>query len=276
MSSNPLARVAVLMAVYSGDIASQLIESVNSLLEDTRTPVDIHIYKDGPISEDLQKALSSLEADNKIFRVVDCAENHGLAYGLNQLLNSVQGSDYEYLARMDADDVSVRERVHIQVEYLDAHPEVDMLGGWIVECNIDTGSEQVIQVPSDHSSIVKYYLKRNPFAHVTMMFRKRVFENGARYSDSYLNEDYELWGRLLKQGFVAHNLDEILVRVTTGNNFYARRQNWRRAKELLELRMRYANSSIDRIRGLILGLSHMAIFMAPGPIKLIGYRFLRK
>lgn len=97
-----------------------------------QTYKDFHIYigVDGPVGDDIKLYFKLIDEQNKV-SIVWFRENRGLACVLNDLLDICFKEGYEYIARMDADDISVYSRFEKQIKYLEAHPEIDVVGGSI-------------------------------------------------------------------------------------------------------------------------------------------------
>ncbi|MCG8411684.1 MAG: glycosyltransferase, partial [Bacteroidales bacterium] len=166
-------------------------------------------------------------------------ENLGLAKSLNQLLDKVLNGDYEYIARMDADDISFATRLERQVQFLETNIETDCLGTWAIEIN-ENGTEYFKkEMPLSHQECHKLFMMRDCMIHPAVMFRKSYFEKAGLYpEDTYFGEDTMMWAK----GFVSDckfaNLPENLLYFRLDKNFFERRRGWKHAKSILILRMR--------------------------------------
>lgn len=208
MSRQPL--VSVLMSVHND--LQYLRESVHSILNQTFGDFEFILIDDGSTdgSGDLLKDLS----DPRVKLLVN-PSNLGLTASLNLGLDLARG---KYLARMDADDISEPQRLERQVEFLEAHPQIGIVG-----CSrhlIDEVGKTVAIAPAleDDLSIRWKCLMGNPFAHPTVMIRRQVLLNHSlRYDPTFRTaQDYELWTRLLPCTQAA-NLPEPLVRYRLRN-----------------------------------------------------------
>ena len=123
-------RIAVILSLYKNDRIDFVKLAVESILNQTYKDFDYYLQYDGHMSAEVDAYLSGLK-DERI-RILRRAENKGLAQSLNDLLNIVMPMGYEYIARMDADDISEVNRFERQLEYFDSHPEVECLGTWAV------------------------------------------------------------------------------------------------------------------------------------------------
>jgi GT2 family glycosyltransferase len=112
---------------------------------------------------------------------------------------------------MDADDISLPERLEKQVKYLDEQSEIMMAGTWTIRID-EKGQHQGLETyPTSHAEIRRTIFVHNPFAHGTMMLRRSVVEHLGHYDVRFLhNEDYDLWLRIVAR-YKAANIAEPLV-----------------------------------------------------------------
>jgi len=268
-----MSKIAIIMSVYKNDNLADLKEALESLYEQTKV-ADIFIQEDGLLTNSLELFLDNELKEKRIEYLGKRKENFGLAYGLNELLKKVLPT-YEYIARMDADDISVKNRIEKQVKFLEKNKEVDVVGGWIKEFNIDSNLTQVVSYRESMGDIKKNLLKHNPMAHVTVCFRNRFFDTIPAYDISKSNEDFDLWIRALKKGLILHNLQEVLVEVRTSNDFFNRRRNLKRAWEVLLLKFDASRHFSFGIRGYVYAVAHFFLFLSPSWVKQFIYKNLR-
>lgn len=208
MSRQPL--VTVLMSVHND--LQYLHESVDSILNQTFNDFEFILIDDGSTdgSGDFLKGLS----DPRVKLLVN-PSNIGLTASLNLGLEIARG---KYIARMDADDICELRRLESQVNFLEAHPQIGIVG-----CSrhlIDENGNTVAIAPALESDLAIRWksLMGNPFAHPTVMIRRQVLlDHSLRYDTSFKTaQDYELWTRLLPCTQAA-NLPEPLVRYRLRN-----------------------------------------------------------
>jgi len=133
----------------------------------------------------------------------------GMAFSLNLGLSISRG---EYVARMDADDLCLPNRLKSQLNYLDENPTVDVLGGRVkLIDSSDNALDQSLNFYETHEEIVAVLPYRNPIAHPAVFVRKRVLIESGGYKFAYTGEDYELWIRLMLSGKKFHNLNEEIL-----------------------------------------------------------------
>ena len=148
-------------------------------------------------------------------------KNQGLGLALRDGLSYVST---KWVARMDADDISLPDRFEKQIKYLKRYPNVDLLGGQI--CEFKNNPCKVISqriVPIDKNSISKFIKWRNPFNHMTVMMKVEAVKRAGNYQNIGGFEDYDLWNRMIVRGYAFHNLPDDLVLVRVGDGMYERR-----------------------------------------------------
>lgn len=218
---------SVLMSVYkkdNSDFFKSAIESVT--VNQTRRPNQVVIIQDGPVSETINDIIQQVHSEVREieFTVVKLIQNRGLAAALNV---GIDACKYEWIARMDSDDISLPSRFEKQIEYISKNPTVDIVGGMIEEFENTPGDIQSVrQVRLVHEEIVTMSKKRTPMNHVTVMYKKISLINAGKYSENFGKlEDYKLWIDMILHDFRFANISDILVFVRVGNGFIKRRSN---------------------------------------------------
>ncbi len=266
-------KIATIMSVYKGDKLPFLKEALFSLYNQTKKS-DIYIQLDGSIPKEIESFLDSELEDRKIKYLGKRDKNLGLSVSLNELLHIVLPK-YSYIVRMDADDISVPTRIEKQILFLDSHLDIQAVGGWIEEFNIDTNEKQIVKYGEYHKELKQNLMKRNPLAHVTICFRNTFFDTISSYDTEKLNEDFDLWIRAFKSDIKLHCLQKVLVKVRTSNDFFARRKNVRRAKEVMYLKFDATKTFGFGIKGYIYAVAHFVLFLSPSAIKRVLYKKMR-
>jgi glycosyltransferase involved in cell wall biosynthesis len=163
------------------------------------------------------------ENHSKIHRVVHNPVNQGLAVILNRMIDALD--DELFIARLDADDLALPDRIEKQINFMLNHPDIDVCGGAIIETDMQPGGyRQTISYPLTHQAIAQSWYKRNAIAHPACCIRKGVFEAGYRYpTDALYNEDLGMWLMLMQAGRKFANLEDPLIEFRITHNFYSRR-----------------------------------------------------
>lgn len=224
-------KYSVLMSVYKNDSPDFLKLALESIYEkQTRKPDEIVIVFDGPLSDNLYEVLNNFRIGKEDIVFFYPQEiNRGLGEALRIGSEKCTG---DYIFRMDADDISDPERFSKQIAYVEAHPEIDVLGTDIAEFQVSELEEnkRVRVCPADHDSIVKMGKSRNPMNHVTVCIKKTALQKCGGYKTLLLLEDYYLWLNMIAAGCKLANINESLVYVRVGNGFDAKRGSKERIK----------------------------------------------
>ena len=203
MNHNSL--VSVIMSVYNGE--RFLKEAIDSILNQSFRDFEFIIIDD--CSRDKTSEILSEYKDSRIV-LVNNEANIGLAKSLNIGIRHAKG---KFIARMDADDVSLPERLRLQYEYMESHPDVDILGGqaWKIDENGRIIGE--ITKPISAEDISRYIKYACPVIHPTYFVRKHVYEalHGYREFISPI-EDYDFLLRAFEYGFKIENIPVKLIK----------------------------------------------------------------
>lgn len=214
---------SVLLSVYSKEKAEYLDLALDSITgKQTLMPTEVVIVKDGELTEDLDKVLDKYKKKYpQIVNFVKLEKNSGLGIALQIGLDNCK---YDYIMRMDTDDVACPDRFEKQMNYMKKHPDVSIVGGTIGEFDSSPDEELRIKtMPLSYDKVYKYAKFRNPLNHMTVCFRKKdVLEVGSYQPMLYLEDQY-LWSRMLVAGKKIENMPDLLVKVRIGNGFYERR-----------------------------------------------------
>lgn len=261
--------IAVIMSLYKNDTLVFVKLAVESILNQTYNQFDFYIQYDGYIPQKVDEFLTGLQDERiHIYRRED---NKGLAYSLNELLTIVLSIDYEYIARMDADDISLPERFAKQVAFLDAHPDTECLGTWAIEINSDGSEYYRKQMPETHEECWKQFMIRDCMIHPTVMFRRSYIEKAGMYSlDTYFGEDTMMWAQGFAAGCKFGNLPEYLYKFRLNDEFFDRRRGWKHAKGILTLRWRVNKMLHYPVKAYLYAIAYAGAKMMPkGMLNLI-------
>ena len=195
-------KVSVVMAIHNGE--AYLAQAVKSILTQIFQDFEFLIIDDA--STDQSHKMLSGFTDERV-RLIAHSHKLGLSSSLNKGIDLAQG---EYIARMDHDDISIPERLKRQVDFLDTHKDVDVLGTWAQTLGL--GREQTWRYPTEDEDIRSEFAFNSALVHSSVMLRKATFERlQARYDVSVSRaQDYELWTRVAPHIRFA-NLDSALI-----------------------------------------------------------------
>lgn len=185
MNGNNAPLVSILISTYNDE--RYIVESINSILNQTYRNLEVLVVNDA--STDHTGQLLRQIQDERVI-IIENETNRKLAANLNKMIWMAKG---KYFARMDADDISMPERIAHQVRYMEEHPEIDVLGTWTELIGNSTG---VVTPPCNHDQICSCLLFQNIIAHPSVMLRASTCDY--RYDESLsAGQDYELWSRLI-------------------------------------------------------------------------------
>lgn len=252
----------VLMAVYGNDDITLFKRAVQSVYSNTLLPDSFVLVVDGPVPEPLQTTIQSLR-ELYMLKVLQLPVNMGLASALNVGLNNIAT---EWVARADADDFNVPDRFALQAAVIEqACARLDIVGGAIQEIDLSGKEIAVRRTVEEHSEILRYAASRNPFNHMTVVYRTALaLRCGGYPTDIYLKEDYALWAQMLASGARSHNLPDILVFATAGRDMYRRRGGKRYALAEIALQRHLMHIGLkSSVMACIQGLVRASIFLLP-------------
>lgn len=253
---------SVLISVYKKENCFNLNACLNSILTQSLKPSEVVIVKDGPLPADLENYIDNFSEAHEIVKVVALAENRGLATALNF---GIQICSFDYIARMDADDIAVPERFAIQFKAIIEEPRIRLIGGFVQEFEKDAKTlSRIRKVPIEHSQIITSAKKFCPFNHPTVIYRKKDVLDVGGYDASFFQEDYHLWMKMLATGIYAVNLPEVLVYMRTGQDFFKRRKGIKYAKnEFSFFYSLYRDKHLNLLEFLLAGIPRFCIRLLP-------------
>jgi len=272
-------KFSVLMSIYIKEAPSNLNDCLYSIFNQTRLPDEIVLIKDGPLNNDLEEVINFYSRKQTIpFIIFQFEKNVGLGVALNK---GVELCSNELIARMDTDDIAVVDRFEKQINYLEKNPEISLLGSHIKEFDQNQYNIRTIRiVPLNHKEIIKYAKKRNPFNHMTVVYKKsHVIDSGNYVKVGGVGyEDYDLWVRMIQKGYLTSNIDDFLVLARTGKNMYRRRGNKDRLGTALKFRRKlYISGFIGLSQYIKSYISTILFVLVPSTFREFLYlNFLRK
>lgn len=208
------------MGVYNQMDSDVLFAAADSILQQTLSDFEFIIYDDGSTPEVGEYLKQLAQMDDRII-LIGGQDNHGLAHSLNECILLAKG---KYIARMDDDDISSPNRLQVQVDFLEHHPEYAWCGcnARLFDSSGIWGYRQMPEKPDKQD-----YLRYSPFIHPSVMYRAALFEENQGYLDSAETlrcEDYEIFMRLEKKGLKGYNIQNYLFNYREDKRSFQKRK----------------------------------------------------
>jgi glycosyltransferase involved in cell wall biosynthesis len=229
-------KFSVLITSYANENFKYFKESMESLINQSLLPNQIVLVKDGDLTFNHDEYLEEFKKRFENIKIVGYKNNRGQVYALNY---GIKYCDYDYIARMDTDDICLRERFKEQANILDKDKTIDICGTLIEEYDEKmTKSIGIRKVPKTSFKIKKYGKYRCPVNHMSVIIKKKVLKNEGGYPENFGTlSDYALWSKLINKGYIFYNLQKILIKARTGGRFKYQRagkEYWNNEKKLIK------------------------------------------
>lgn len=266
----PVLPVTVGIPYHGSTKLSDLQDAVKSI-QTQQIPVHkIHLVQDGDVDQELEAYVDKLAEEFDNIKISKLKKS-----GLPAMLNhSIMDCETPYYARMDSDDISFPQRMQKQVEYLEQHPEISILGAWAKEFSSEGGIENsfIKRTPIEPKLMIEWVHFRNPFIHSTILFRLDVFKQIGMYNPAYkTDQDLELWGRAINASVGIANLPEPLIYFRTDNMLLKRSKLdavFRQIKARYAVRTWSLRLNLFKVLALLFRLT-------PKIVRKAGYKYLR-
>lgn len=246
-------RLVLLIPVFNG--ASALQRSLASVAGDEE-PFDVLVVDDG---SDVPVVVPARLGCHEV-TVLRHDENRGVAQALNTGVAWILARGFDAVARLDAGDVNEPGRMAAQRAFLQAHPDVAMVGAWTRHVDVSLRPLYTTRYPVSAEDIRRCFHYRSAFSHPACMIRASTFERVGRYGTEYaLGEDYELFWRVAR-AFACANLPQVLVtRVEDPRSLtHTRRGPAARTRLMLQMR-HFAWGRLDCWLGLLRSLGVLVL-----------------
>ena len=200
--------VTVIMSVYNTK-PSYLKTAVQSILEQTYQNIEFIIVNDGSNENRLESLMQKYAWMDSRIILLSSATNQGKAFQLNRAISISHG---QYIALMDADDISERSRIEKQLQYMLSH-NLDISSCFMSIIDIYGDTIKKVFSPVSEEKIRKVIMRYSPLFHGCSMYKKEVFDDFL-FNEQYRGaEDYEFFMRVIASGkYKISNLAEYLYR----------------------------------------------------------------
>jgi len=225
-------KLSVIMAVYNN--APTLQQAVNSILKQTFKDFQFIIVNDVSTDQS-EQILNQLAKKDKRIKLINNKAKLGLTKSLNKALKLVKT---KYIARMDGDDIALPKRFEKQIDYLNKHPQIGLLGTAVYLINDKDKQIGLKRYSSNHKVLRKKVLHYCPFIHPTWILRRSVLLEVGEYNQNFpYAQDYELILRIASK-FPTANLPEPLLKYRVDSSVAISLKNLKK-QEWLALKARF-------------------------------------
>lgn len=269
-------KFSVLMSVYckeNSDFFNRCMQSIWT--EQRRKPNEIVLVRDGPLTLLLDEAIDSWQDElGDVLCQVSIKKNRGLG---NALKLGLEKCSYEFVARMDTDDISLPERFEKQMRFFDNNSDIDVVGSWVSEFE---GSESNVyayrRLPTSSDELFKFAKNRCPLNHVTVMFKKSKVMLVGNYGNQYFSQDYFLWSKLLMNGSKFANIPEVLVNVRAGIDMIRRRGGVKYALTEYKIQKEFLDTSFITYAQFFKNIFiRVPVRLLPQTFRILAYKLIR-
>lgn len=271
-----MSKVLVLMSVYKNDKLEDFKEALNSMYSQTYKDFDIAVQEDGKVLKELDSYLQKQLDEKKIIHLGRREQNKGFDYSLNELINKFL-KNYRYFVRMDADDISMPDRLEKQIEFLEKNKDIDIVGTYIEEFGDGIEYSKVVKYALIHNGMFEFFQKRVPVAHVSVVFRDSFFQKAGFYPTSghINNGDTLMWLQGFKNGCKFANLDFVGVKVRVNSGFFGRRTGLDKALSDFKDRLKVIKELNYPIKAYFYAFATFIVNLLPPTLKKLAYKYLR-
>jgi len=272
-----MSQVVALLSVYKNDNLEEFQEALDSLYNQTITDFDIFVQEDGPVDGSIHEYLTQALNTGKVKYLGERSENKGFDYSLNELINKALAEKYEYIVRMDADDVSMPERLERQLNFMNKNPDIDVCGTYIEEFGDGIEYAKVVTYPLTHNIMLNFFKKRVPIAHVSAFFRGSYFKKAGLYKveGHFNNGDTLMWMKGFSSGCRFANIKYIGVKVRVSQDFFGRRGGWKKTVSDFKNRLTVNKELNFGFSAYFYAVAVAVVNMMPATLKKYAYKYLR-
>ncbi len=204
--------IVSVVASFYNEVKNPFFEkSIISILEQSYSNIQYIFIDDGSIDKTFQilKRFKQLYKNRNII-IIKNHKNIGLAKSLNKGISIAKGI---YIVRFDAGDICNKKRIELQVRFLEKEMDISVLGSCAQVVDIKGRVVRSWDVPRTNCEIINKIFCKQIAIHPTIIFRRNIFKKIGFYNHKYRTEDYELYMRILKNGYKIANLSDRLVKV---------------------------------------------------------------
>ena len=207
--------ITVIMSTYN-ESEEYITLAVNSILNQSYSNIEFIIVCDNPNNNEIKSLLGHFQKEDKRIVIIENTQNIGLAESLNKAISISRG---EYIARMDADDISHPRRLEVEVAFLEDNPDYGVV--YTARQDIDEKGykkDTSLLCPKNDKALLSSLSYGSIISHPTVMIRKKDLSVVGGYQNFPTGQDYDLWLRFRQKGIKFHFINQVLF-------YYRIRQN---------------------------------------------------
>ncbi len=263
--------VTVLMPVYNNQ--AHVAHAIESILEQTYLDLDLVIVDDFSTDSTRDIIQGFALVDDRV-RIIFNTENLGIPETRNILLDNIS-SDSKYFAILDGDDIADPERIERQVKFIE-EKEIDGCGSNLRIIDGDGNQTGTREYPLEYSGIKNNILHFNPFAQSSMLIKAEVLDEVGGYDEKLERvQDYDLWIRIIKKGFVLENMKEKLTSFRVHENQGKTKNSKKSFWYSFVVRSRYLFSKeFFSLKGFMIWLAYIPMVILPASVTVGLYKKL--
>lgn len=264
-----MSKFSVLMPVSNKENPDNLKRCLDSIINQTIKPDEIVVVKDGKFGKKLDNILKKYN-----LKIVELNEHKGIGYALNV---GIQNCTNNLIARMDSDDIALPNRFELQINRFKKNKKLTILGGQILEFDKDK-IKKIRSVPTSYKEILKYSKSRNPFNHMSVMYKKDAIVKLGNYISTPNFEDYYLWINALQNNYYVENLSDIIILANNTSSTMKNRGGMKYIKPTINFQKYLLKTKYINLFEFIKNLSiRISVALIPNKIREKFYlKFLRK
>lgn len=271
-------KVCFILSVYANDNFCDFKEAYDSILNQTVDNIGIYIQEDGVVHSEIHNYLLNEKSQCNISYLGLRKDNKGADYSLNELIKKARSDGYMYFARMDADDISMPDRIEKQLDFMKKNPNIDICGTYIEEFGDGIEYSKIVTYPLTHNRMLNFFKKRVPIAHVSAIFKYSYFEKAGFYkTDGHFNNgDTLMWLDGFVSGCKFANVKYIGVKVRVSQDFFGRRGGWKKTTSDFKNRMTVNKSLHYGYSAYFYAVAVAFVNLMPSILKKYAYKYFRQ
>ncbi|PXV65847.1 glycosyl transferase family 2 [Dysgonomonas alginatilytica] len=235
--------ISIVMPVYNS--SRYLSESIDSILSQTFSDFELIIIDDG--STDGSREIITTNYKDSRIRLIK--NEHNFIQSLNIGMTQSKG---KYIARMDADDIMLPERLQMQYHFMEENPDIDISGTWM---QVFGDMDGIWKNTTASDEIEVQAILHSPLYHPTVILKRSIItqfplvnDTNQVYNEEYIYaEDYQLWTELMKRGYRLTNLPHVLLRYRKSEGQISRQKQTEMQNTTLRIQTEYLEYIMDKI-----------------------------